>query len=65
MKYYVNGKEISKEEAEQIKAENDKYFNSGNMNDLLKIKFIAEIKQKGGTYEILRYTQERKTLFPI
>ena len=44
MRYYVNGKEISKEEADKIKAENDKFFNSGNMSDLLKIKFIVEVK---------------------
>lgn len=44
MRYFVNGKEINKETADKIKAENDKYFNSGNMNDLLKIKFIVEVK---------------------
>lgn len=44
MRYYVDGKEISKETADKIKVENDKLFNSGNMNDLLKIKFIVEVK---------------------
>ena len=42
-KYYIDNKEVSKEEAERIERENNKYFNSGNMEDLLKIKFIVKI----------------------
>ena len=44
MRYYVDGKEISKETADKIKAENNRLFNSGNMSDLLKIKFIVAVK---------------------
>ena len=42
-RYFVDGKEITKAEAKEIQKNNDKYYNSGNMNDLLKIKFITVI----------------------
>lgn len=42
-RYFVDGKEITAEEAHEIKKKNDEYFNSGNMSDLLKIKFITVI----------------------
>lgn len=42
-RYFVNGKEITEEEAKEIKKNNDRYLNSGNMEDLLKIEFIVEI----------------------
>lgn len=42
-RYFVEGKEITAEEAKEIKKKNAEYFNSGNMSDLLKIKFITVI----------------------
>ena len=42
-RYFVNGKEITKEEAKSIEQKNNEYFNSGDMMDLLKIQFIVEI----------------------
>ena len=42
-RYFVNGKEITKEEAKAIEQKNNEYFNSGNMMDMLKIQFIVEI----------------------
>ena len=42
-RYFVEGKEITEAEAKEIQKNNDKYFNSGNMADLLKIKFITVI----------------------
>lgn len=44
-RYFVEGKEITEEEAMEIKRKNDEYFNSGNINDFFKIKFIAIIKK--------------------
>ena len=42
-RYFVNGKEITKAEAEAIEKKNNEYFNSGDMMDMLKIQFIVEI----------------------
>lgn len=42
-RYFVEGKEITEAKAKEIQKNNDKYFNSGNMADLLKIKFITVI----------------------
>ena len=42
-RYFVNGKEITKEEAKAIEQKNNEYFNSGDMMDMLKIQFIVEI----------------------
>ena len=42
-RYFVEGKEITEEQAIEIQKNNEKYFNSGNMSDLLKIKFITVI----------------------
>ena len=42
-RYFVDGKEITEEEAKEIEKQNSKYFNSGDMIELLKIKFITVI----------------------
>lgn len=42
-RYFVNGKEITEAEAKEIEKNNDRYLNSGNMEDLLKILFIVVI----------------------
>lgn len=42
-RYFVNGKEITKQEAELIEKNNNEYLNSGNMEDMLNIKFIVVI----------------------
>lgn len=42
-RYFLDGKEITEEQAIEIQKNNEKYLNSGNMNDLLKIKFITVI----------------------
>ena len=42
-RYFVDGKEITKQEAELIEKKNNEYFNSGNMEDMLNIKFIVVI----------------------
>lgn len=44
-KYYINGKEISKEEAENVKAKNAELQKSDNLNDWLGIPWITEIKK--------------------
>ena len=51
MRYYVDGKEISKEEADKIKKNNQKYMESNDLNQWGKIKFVVEIAQSrnGGT----------------
>lgn len=41
--YYVNGKQISKQEAEEIKKENARLQKSDNLNDWLGIQWIIEI----------------------
>lgn len=43
MRYYVDGKEISKEEADKIKKNNQKYMESNDCNDWKKIKFVVKI----------------------
>lgn len=43
MKYFVDGKEISKEEADKIKEDNQKYMESNDFKQWEKIKFIFEI----------------------
>jgi hypothetical protein len=42
-KYYVSGKEITGAEAIEIERKNNEYLASGNMEDMLKIKFIVVI----------------------
>lgn len=42
-RYFVNGKEITKKEAELIEKKNNEYLNSVNMEDMLNIKFIVVI----------------------
>ena len=42
-RYFVDGKEITKQEAELIEKKNNEYLNSGNMEDMLNIKFIVVI----------------------
>ena len=42
MRYYVDGKEISKEEADKIKKNNQKYMESNDLNQWGKIKFVVE-----------------------
>ena len=44
MKYYVEGKEISKEEAEKIEKDNEKYMSSNDLKQWEKVKFIVKIK---------------------
>ena len=43
MSYYVDGKKITEEQAKEIERKNNEYLNSGNMTDLMKIKFIVAI----------------------
>lgn len=40
-RYFVEGKEITAEQAKEIEKKNNEYFNSGDMNELLKIKFVT------------------------
>ena len=42
-KYYVSCKEITEAEAREIERKNNEYLASGNMEDMLKIKFIVVI----------------------
>ena len=42
-KYYVNGKQISKQESEEIKKENARLQKSTDLNDWLGIKWIIEV----------------------
>ena len=44
-KYYINGKEITKEEANNVKAKNTELQKSDNLNDWLGIQWITEIKK--------------------
>mgnify|MGYP006947937475 CR=1 FL=1 len=44
-KYYINGKEISKEEAENVKAKNAELQKSKDLNDWLGIQWITEIRK--------------------
>ncbi len=42
-KYYVSGKEITESEAREIERNNNEYLESGNMEDMIKIKFIVVV----------------------
>lgn len=44
-KYYINGKEISKKEAENVKAKNAELQKSKDLNDWLGIQWITEIRK--------------------
>lgn len=44
-KYYINGKEISKEEANEIKKKNLEYLESGDFELIAKCEFIVVIKE--------------------
>lgn len=44
-KYYVNGKEITKQEADEIKKENARLQKSVDLNDWLGIQWITEINK--------------------
>lgn len=44
MRYYVNGKEISEQEAKVIEAKNKEYMMSGDFALLSKIEFIVIVK---------------------
>ena len=44
-KYYINGKEISKEEAENVKAKNAELQKGKDLNDWLGIQRITEINR--------------------
>ena len=45
IKYYVNGKEITEQEANEIKKENARLQKSLDLNDWLGIQWITEIKK--------------------
>jgi hypothetical protein len=42
-RYFVNGKEITKAQADEIIANNKKYFESNDFNEMLKIQFVVVI----------------------
>lgn len=44
-KYYVNGKQISKQEADEIKKENARLQKSTDLRDWLGIQWITEINK--------------------
>ncbi len=44
-KYYVNGKEITEQEANEIKKENARLQKSLDLNDWLGIQWITEISK--------------------
>ena len=44
-KYYINGKEITKEEANNVKAKNAELQKSKDLNDWLDIQWIVEINK--------------------
>lgn len=44
-KYYVNGKQISKQEADKIKKENARLQKSTDLNDWFGIQWITEINE--------------------
>ena len=44
-KYYVNGKQISKQEADEIKKENARLQKSTDLNDWFGIQWIIEINE--------------------
>ena len=45
IKYYVNGKEITEQEANEIKKENARLQKSLDLNDWLGIQWITEVKK--------------------
>lgn len=44
-KYYINGKEITKEEANNVKAKNAELQKSKDLNDWLNLQWIVEINK--------------------
>lgn len=42
-RYFVNGIEITEAEAKEIEIKNNEYLASGDMGEMLKIKFIVVI----------------------
>ena len=44
-KYYINGKEITKEEANNVKTKNAELQKSKDLNDWLGIQWIVEINK--------------------
>lgn len=44
-RYYVEGQEVSKAEAEEIRAKNAKYLQSADVAEFAKCKFVVEIKK--------------------
>lgn len=44
-KYYINGKEITKEEANSVKAKNAELQKSKDLNDWLDIQWVVEINK--------------------
>ena len=44
-KYYINGKEITKEEANNVKAKNAELQKSKDLNDWLGIQWVVEINK--------------------
>lgn len=44
-KYYVNGKQISKQEADEIKKENARLQKSTDLSDWFGIQWITEINE--------------------
>lgn len=43
-KFFLNGKEISRQEAKTIEKKNKEYMNSGNFSLMLKCQFITVVK---------------------
>lgn len=43
--YFVNGKEITAAEAQEIERMNGEYLNSGDFANLLKIRFIVVLEE--------------------
>lgn len=43
-KYYVNGKKISKAQAQEIQRQNNEYISSGDWNLIAKCQFITVIQ---------------------
>ena len=44
IKYFLNGQEISQQEAKAIEEKNKEYMNSGDFSQLLKCQFITVVK---------------------
>lgn len=43
IRYFIDGKEVTKEQAEEIRRKNNEYFSSENIEDMQKIEFIVEV----------------------